>query len=196
MEFEDFFRDTRINMYLAWIITALIVSALFESILDFDILWIAFTATMTVLIALPVYRFRDIKLMLPWEVLGLAAIPVIVRTLEISILSNQVATYFAMAALALIIAVELQVFTSVEFNHAFSIMFTVTATLAVAGLWAIMRYNLDIHTGTAFLTTNEDLMYEFINATAAGLLAGVVFDLYFTRRDKIFRRKIKKLIKR
>ena len=196
MEFEDFFRDTRINMYLAWIITALIVSALFESILDFDILWIAFTATMTVLIALPVYRFRDIKLMPPWEVLGLAAIPVIVRTLEISILSNQVATYFAMAALALIIAVELQVFTSVEFNHAFSILFTVTATLAVAGLWAIMRYNLDIHTGTAFLTTNEDLMYEFINATAAGLLAGIIFDLYFTRRDKIFRRKIKKLIKR
>ena len=196
MEFEDFFRDTRINMYLAWIITALIVSALFESILDFDILWIAFTATMTVLIALPVYRFRDIKLMLPWEVLGLAAIPVIVRTLEISILSNQVATYFAMAALALIIAVELQVFTSVEFNHAFSIMFTVTATLAVAGLWAIMRYNLDIHTGTAFLTTNEDLMYEFINATAAGLLAGIIFDIYFTRRDKIFRKKIKKLIKR
>ena len=196
MEFEDFFRDTRINMYLAWIITALIVSALFESILDFDILWIAFTATMTVLIALPVYRFRDIKLMLPWEVLGLAAIPVIVRTLEISILSNQVATYFAMAALALIIAVELQVFTSVEFNHAFSIMFTVTATLAVAGLWAIMRYNLDIHTGTAFLTTNEELMYEFINATAAGLLAGIIFDIYFTRRDKIFRKKIKKLIKR
>ena len=196
MEFEDFFRDTRINMYLAWVITALIVSALFESILDFDILWIAFTATMTVLIALPVYRFRDIKLMPPWEVLGLAAIPVIVRTLEISILSNQVATYFAMAALALIIAVELQVFTSVEFNHAFSILFTVTATLAVAGLWAIMRYNLDIHTGTAFLTTNEELMYEFINATAAGLLAGIIFDIYFTRRDKIFRKKIKKLIKR
>ncbi|MFO7793493.1 MAG: hypothetical protein R6V35_00770 [Candidatus Nanohaloarchaea archaeon] len=196
MAFEDFFRDTKINMYLAWIITALIVSALFESILNFDILWIAFTGAMTALIALPIYSFRNPRVMPPWEVLGLAAIPVIVRTLQISFLSNQVATYFAMAAMALIIAVELQVFTSVEFNHTFSIMFTVTATLAVAGLWAILRYNLDIHTGTGFLTTNEDLMYEFINATAAGLLAGVVFDLYFTRRDKIFRKIIRMVIKR
>ena len=151
---------------------------------------------MSVLILLPVYRFRNLSLMPPWEVLGLAAIPVIVRTSQISILSNQVATYFAMAALALIIAVELQIFTSVEFNHAFSIIFTVTATLAVAGLWAILRFNLDLYTGTSFLTTNEELMYEFINATLAGLLAGVVFDVYFTRRDKIFRRKIKSLIKK
>lgn len=196
MKFEGFFRDTKINTYLSWAITLLIVSALFESLLDFDMLWIAFTAVMAALILLPVYRFKDFGVMLPWEVLGLAAIPVIVRTLQISFLSNQVATYFAMGALALIIAVELQIFTSVKFNHAFSIVFTVTATLAVAGLWAILRYNLDMHTGTAFLTTNEDLMYEFINATAAGLLAGVVFDLYFTRRDKIFRRKIREMIKR
>ncbi len=196
MELEDFFRDTKINMYISWSILALIVLTFFESVLDFDILWVAFTGVMSVLILLPVYRFRNLRLMPPWEVLGLAAIPVIVRTLQISILSNQVATYFAMAALALIIAVELQIFTSVEFNHAFSIIFTVTATLAVAGLWAILRFNLDLYTGTSFLTTNEELMYEFINATLAGLLAGVVFDVYFTRRDKIFRRKIKSLIKK
>lgn len=194
MEFEDFFRDSKNNMYLSWLITLSIFAVLVESIFDFDLLWVIFSSIMLTVICIPPLAYQNLRVTLPWEVLAIGAIPVIVRTLEISMLSNQVATYFALAGLALIIAVELHVFTEIKMNHAFAVGSTVITTLALAGVWAVIRYNLDVHMGTTFLTTNEALMHEFINATLAGILAGAFFDLYFTRRDKQFRKMIKKVI--
>ena len=196
MEFEDFFRDSKNNMYLSWLITLSIAAVLVESIFDFDLLWIIFSSLMLTVICIPPLAYQNLRVTLPWEVLAIGAIPVIVRTLEISILSNQVATYFALAGLALIIAVELHVFTEIKVNHAFAVGFTVVTTLALAGIWAVIRYNLDVYMRTSFLTTNEALMHEFINATLAGMLAGVFFDVYFTRRDKQFRKMIKKVIRK
>lgn len=196
MEFENFFRDTRLNTYLSWFITVSIAAVLVESILSLDILWILFSGLMLVVILLPVIAYRDLRVMLPWELVLIGSIPVIVRTLNISLLSNEVATYFAMAALALIIAVELHIFTKIKFNHTFAVGFTVVGTLALAGIWSVLRYNMDLYMGTSFLTTNEALMEEFINATAAGILAGILFDTYFTRRDKKFRKMIGGFIRR
>lgn len=70
------------------------------------------------------------------------------------------------------------------------------ATLAVAGVWAVLRFNADIYLGTSYLTTNEALMEEYINAALAGNIAGIVFDIYFTRRDRKFRKRIRKVIAR
>lgn len=196
MELEDFFRNTKVNMYLGWLLTLSIAAVFAESLLDFDILWIIFSALMISVILLPVVTHRNPRVMLPWEVILIASIPVIVRTLEISVLSNQIATYLAMAGLALIIAVELHIFTNIKFNHAFAVGFTVISTLALAGIWAVLRYNMDIYLGTSYLSTNEALMIEFINATVAGLLAGIIFDIYFTRRDRKFRKMLKKVIRK
>lgn len=196
MEFENFFRDTRLNTYLSWFITVSIAAVLVESILSLDILWIIFSGLMLAVILLPVIAYRDLRVMLPWELVLIGSIPVIVRTLNISLLSNEVATYFAMAALALIIAVELHIFTKIKFNHTFAVGFTVVGTLALAGIWSVLRYNMDVYMGTSFLTTNEALMEEFINATAAGILSGILFDTYFTRRDKKFRKMIGGFIRR
>lgn len=196
MELEDFFRNTKVNMYLGWLLTLSIAAVFAESLLDFDILWIIFSALMISVILLPVVTHRNPRVMLPWEVILIASIPVIVRTLEISVLSNQIATYLAMAGLALIIAVELHIFTNIKFNHAFAVGFTVISTLALAGIWAVLRYNMDIYLGTSYLSTNEALMIEFINATVAGLLAGIIFDIYFTRRDRKFRKMLKKVVRK
>lgn len=196
MRLDDFFRDSSLNMYLSWLITFSIAAVFVESILGFDILWILFSGLMLAVILLPVVAYRDPRVMLPWELTLIGSIPVIVRTMDISLLSNEIATYFAMAALALMIAVELHIFTKVKFNHSFAVGFTVVGTLALAGIWSVLRYSMDVYMGTSFLTTNEALMGEFINSTAAGLLAGIIFDTYFTRRDKKFRKMIGGFIRR
>jgi NhaP-type Na+/H+ or K+/H+ antiporter len=98
-------------------------------------------------------------------------------------------TYLSVAAIALIVAVELHVFTPVKMNQAFAVSFVVVATLAAAGVWAVARFVLDETLGTAFLldpTLTEaeiehDLMLEFVYSTAAGVLGGVVFEWYFRR---------------
>jgi hypothetical protein len=196
MEIEDFFRDTKVNMYLSWILILPVLAVFVESILTFDIVWIGFSGLILSILVLPAAVHRDFRVMVPWELVLIGSIPVLVRALNISILANQVATYTAMAALALIIAVELNVFTEVTFSHGFAVLFTVIATLAVAGVWAVLRFNADIYLGTSYLTTNEALMEEYINAALAGIIAGIVFDTYFTRRDRKFRKRIRKVISR
>ncbi|MFQ3307975.1 MAG: hypothetical protein ACI977_000190 [Candidatus Nanohaloarchaea archaeon] len=194
MNIDDFFRDTRFNTYFSWLLTAAVLTVFVESFLDTDLLWMMFSGLSMAVILIPPVAHRNPRVMLPWEVLIIAAMPIIVRTFQISALANEVATYVSLAALALIIAVEIHVFTSVRFNHSFAIGFTVVSTLAIAGIWALIRYQMDIYLGTGFLSTNEALMKEFINVMIAGLFAGTIFDVYFQRRDKQFRKLVKKVI--
>ena len=69
-------------------------------------------------------------------------------------------------------------------------------TLAVAGAWTIVQWNLDRTLGTTFLTTNEALMIEYIWVTLAGLAAGVLFDLYFRPRSRRLRARLGSVVRR
>jgi hypothetical protein len=65
--------------------------------------------------------------------------------------------------------------------------------MAAAGLWAVVRFGLDTLFGTGFLLTpglteaevEHALMLEFVYSTAAGFLAGVLFEGYFRRFHRI-----------
>jgi len=68
----------------------------------------------------------------------------------------------------------------------------VVATMATAGVWAVLRWTADVWLGTTFLLESgvaetvieEGVMWEFVYSTAAGIVAGVVFELYFRRRAR------------
>lgn len=196
MKFDDFFRDTWLNMVLAWSITSFIAVVFVESVIDFDFLWMVFTGFLLVVIVLPPIVYRNKYAVLPWELLLVTAVPVIVRALNVSVFSSRIATFISLAALALVIAVELHVFTNVKFSHGFAIVFVVVSTLAIEGVWSLIRFYIDVFLGTSFLTTNEELMMEWAEVTVAGLFAGLLFDFYFRRRDKILRRNIMDVIRR
>jgi hypothetical protein len=60
--------------------------------------------------------------------------------------------------------------------------------MATAGVWAVVQWLSDVYLGTGFVLTGDPeavvertLMLDFVAATVAGLLAGVVFELYFRR---------------
>ena len=194
MEFEGFFRDNSMNTYLAWTLTVLIASVFIESVMDFDWAWTMFSGLVLAIILLPPLSHKDLSVMVPWEVLALTVIPVTVRSIDSAILTSQVAVFAGIAATALIVAVELHVFTQVKFTHGFAIGFTVITTLAIGGLYAVLRYLSDIYLGTTYLTTNEAFMYEFVEITVTGLLAGVIFDAYFDKKDKGFRKILSKVL--
>jgi len=72
----------------------------------------------------------------------------------------------------------------------FAVGFVVVATLAMAGLWAVVRWVADLTLGTTLLldlalsehVIERQLMWEFVASTAAGVIAGLVFTLYVRRR--------------
>lgn len=183
-------RDERLNAWLAWAITGVVLVTALGSFLEGDVLWTAFAVAVAVMIVLPPLANGTWRAMLPWEVLFLAALPIIGRTLSTFQVSNQVATYLSVAALALVVTVELHLFTSVRMTPTFAVGFVVIATLATAGIWAVSRWVLDLYLGTGFLLDpalsageiERRLMIEFVASAIAGLLAGLIFEFYVRRR--------------
>ncbi len=187
------FRSGRINALISWALVGILLAVFIKSILDFDRQWIVFVTATGGIVLLPPIAYRDWRVMLPWEVLVIALFPILVRGLfggEV----GTFATYFAVAGLALLLTVELHMFTTVQLTHWFAVVFVVMATMAVVAVWTILRWNMDTFLGTNFLTTNEALMVEWMYVTLAGLSAGVLFDSYFRNRGRQLRRAIRRVV--
>ena len=188
-------RDGRFNALAAWAMIAVLAGVLLESALDYDLLSAVIVVGLGAVVLAPTVAARDWRAMLPAELVGLALLPVLVRAVFGGELGT-FATYVAIAAVALVITVDLHMFTSLRVTHWFAVVFVVMATLAAAAVWTVLRWNLDQNGGTAYLTTNDALMIEWLYVTLAGLAAGLLFDGYFRRRGRRLRRVIRRVVRR
>ncbi|WP_394345366.1 hypothetical protein [Halorubrum amylolyticum] len=189
------FRNGRTNAAIAWAMVAVLAGVFVESLLDFDLLSMALVGAIAAVVVAPAVAARTPRAMLPWELLGLALLPILVRALlggELGVF----ATYLAIAALALAITVDLHMFTALRVTHWFAVVLVVMTTMATAAVWTVLRWNADRLYDTAYLTTNEVLMVEWIYVTLAGLVAGALFDAYFRRRGLRLRRALRRVVRR
>lgn len=192
---DSLFRNSRINALLAWLVTAVLLVTLLESALDADLQWTVLVAAATAVALVPPLAYRAWEAMLPWELLVLATFPILIRSLFGGTVGT-FASYIAVAGLALLVVVELHLFTSLSVTHWFAVALVVLTTLASVATWTIVRWNLDRTLGTNYLTTNEALMTEWLWVSLAGFVAGVLFDAYFRRRDRQLRRALERVSRR
>lgn len=191
--FEGLLTDGRINATLAWTVNGVVGLTALEGVATGDYLWSLFALFVGVVVALPAIAGRNPRRMPPWEVVLLAGLPVVGRAIATLRVTSAVATYLSIAALALLVAVNLHLFTPVKMNLPFAVLFVVIATLATAGVWAVARWVSDLYLGTALLLdpalTHDQietrLMWEFVGSAGAGLLAGLLFEGYVRRRVDI-----------
>ncbi|MDY6764132.1 MAG: hypothetical protein SV377_00330, partial [Halobacteria archaeon] len=73
--------DRRVNAVLSWVLTLFLLLVVVESLLGGDWLWGGFAGTVAVIILIPTAIHRDLSVMLPWEVVLLALLPVIGRAM-------------------------------------------------------------------------------------------------------------------
>jgi hypothetical protein len=190
---ERLFRDSWTNAVIAWVFVAVLALVFVDSVLDFDRQWMVFVGAVGVIVLVPPVAFRSWRVMLPWELLVLALLPILVRGLFDGRVGT-FSTYLALAGVALIVVVELHLFTEMHVTHWFAVALVVMTTLASGAAWAVVRWNLDQYFGTDYLSTNEALMTEFVWVTLAGFAAGVLFDAYFRRRDRWLRRALARVV--
>ncbi|MDS0220835.1 hypothetical protein NDI54_05640 [Haloarcula sp. S1AR25-5A] len=193
--FERLFRDGRTNAVIAWAFVSILTVVFAESVLDVDYQWILFVGVVGIVVLVPPVAYREWRVMLPWELLVLALLPILVRGLVGGTVGT-FASYLSLAALALLVIVELHMFTTLEVTHWFAVCLVVLTTLAAVAAWTVFRWNADRYLGTTYLTTNEALMTEWLYVTLAGLAAGVLFDGYFRRRDRRLWRAIRRTVRR
>jgi hypothetical protein len=190
---SDLLTDGRVNAVLAWALGSLFALSAAEGAVTGDYLWSGFALFVGFMAVLPAVVGRDPRRMPPWEVVLLAGLPVVGRAVATFQVTSVVATYLSLAALALLVAVNLHLYTAVEMSVGFAVLFVVVTTLAAAGVWAVVRWVSDLYLGTELLLDpglerdeiEKQLMWEFVGATVAGLVAGVVFEAYVRRRANV-----------
>jgi len=177
----------RLDAVSAWAVTGILVGGVgrFAAGGEFD--WAVLTALLVAIAVTVPFAARDFDTTLPAELLGLVAIPVLVRTFGGF---PQVTPFLVIAGVALLLAVVLDACTSLTMTPRFATVFVVIVTMAVAGVWAVGIYATDALLGTAFLDGQTELMWDLVTAAAAGIVAGVVFELYFERSDRIARLRV------
>ena len=198
-EFDDalerLFRDGHTNALLSWPLVAVLAGVFLESALDVDYQWMLLTAVVGAIVLVPTIAYRDWRVMLPWELLVFALLPILARALLADTLGT-FTTALSLAALALIVIVELHMFSRLRVTHWFAVVLVVMTTLASVGAWTIFRWNADRLLGTDYLVDNGTLMTEWLTVTVAGVVAGLLFDGYFRRRDRLLWRAIRRVVRR
>ena len=117
----------------------------------------------------------------PWPLLLVASLPLFVATTQPGFLDD-IVTGISIATLAMLVVVALELTTAVRMTPQFAIVFTVIVTLATAGFWAVGSAASAAYLGTMFIKTNTELMTIFTATLIAGIVAGVLFRLYFRRQ--------------
>jgi len=183
--------DTYRNAILSWIILLALFFLTFINFMYGRYVWGILSAFMICIILLPALFFKNLSIMPSWYLLMLVALPMVGNAIDYHIFSSSIPYYISVATIALLVAAEINWFTSVKMNHMFAILFVFITTLAISGLWHLMQWLLDINIGTAFIldgrsqeTINTEVMYEFMYATVAGIVAGLIFGWYFRSRGK------------
>lgn len=170
--------DERVNAGVAWLLVAFLLVASVESGVDGDLLWAGLAATVAAIALVPTVLSKEATVMIPWELLALAVLPVVGRSFG---LFTQIATYLAVAALALIVAVEIHTFSTAEMTPRFAVAFVVMTTMAIAGVWVVVQWLSDSYLATSFLTNKTAVMWDLVVATLVGTVAGLLFEVYFRR---------------
>lgn len=167
---------------LSWLLVGVLAVSIPANLLAGNPIWATFLLAGLAVLVLPAVAFRDSSVMLPPEVTALAVFPGVSRVLAPEWITEYV-TYVAVAAVSLAVVVELALFTRTEMSERFAAAMVVLTTMAAIGAWAIVQFHADQYLGTEFLGSSDAVMWEFVRATVAGVVAAGVFHLYFRQRD-------------
>ena len=176
-----FVRDERVNAVIAWTITGALVLRALSSVLSIRLVAAALAATAAAVALVPAIVSGSWTRTVPWPLLLLASVPLLLGGLAPTFL-RLVVTGTGVAALGMLVVVALQQTTSVRMTPGFAVAFVVLATLAFAGLWAVGSAASAAFLGTAFVSTNTELMYVFTAALVGGVVGGGAFRWYFRRQ--------------
>ncbi|MFC4248606.1 hypothetical protein ACFOZ7_17010 [Natribaculum luteum] len=184
------FDETHLNAAFGWVVAFVLCTLAAAHVLGGSYRWFVFTGLAVAIVLAPAVALRDPLVMPSWELLVLVSIPIVDATAFDQSFLTTIAVYVAVAAVALVVAVEIHHFTRVRMSHSFAISLVVITTLAVAAVWNVAQWVSDVAFGTAYIldgrsqdAANRAMMIDFVYATIAGFFAGVVFDRYFRARS-------------
>ncbi|KZN23445.1 hypothetical protein A4G99_14650 [Haladaptatus sp. R4] len=169
------------NAMIAWALAIVLVALAIVSFLNVLLVETVMAAIAAFVAISPAVVFRSWTRTVPWPLLLIASLPLFVATARPEFF-GEIVTGISVATLAMLVVVALELTTTVRMTPQFAVFFTVIVTLATAGFWAVGSAASATYLGTTFIKTNTELMTIFTATLIAGIVAGVLFWLYFRRQ--------------
>lgn len=184
-------RESSANAVISWGLVVVLGIPLIGSLWTGRYEPVVFSLAALIIILAPAITRRDPTVFAPWYLIGVICLPVIWEALAPQPFVTRFIPSLATAALGLLIAVELHRFTRLHLIPWFAVLLTVLFTMAMGGLYHMLRWTADVFVGTSFLldgrsqdAINAAVMIELIYTTLAGILAGGLFYLYFKHNGR------------
>lgn len=178
----EFVQDSRMNSIIGYVIAVFLAGSAFHNLFRGQFAWFVLSLMVLALLVIPPLCYRDLKKLIPWEIVLIAVLPIFLNALQSS-LSSTILKYIAVAATSLIIVVELHMFAEMEMADWFIVLFVTSSTIAVSGIWAVIRWLLGPKTFVP-IKTHPALMTEFMSATLAGILFGLLYKFYLRHKKR------------
>lgn len=175
---DPFVNDDRANAVVGWTLTTVVLVAAVGHALSGELLWSGIALSIVVVVALPAVVTRTPTRIVPWPLVFVVAVAVTLRSLGYA---PEVSGYVTAAMFALVVVMELDVFTGVDMSRRFAVVFAVLATLATEALWTVAQFYSDRWLGTTYLKSQTELQWDFVAVTAVALVVGSFFAWYFQR---------------
>lgn len=170
----------RTNATLGWVLIGAVALSAVQSLLAESYLWAGFEALFVAVAALPALRTRDWCVLVPWPLLLLGAVSFVGQVLG---LHQEVTSYTAVATFALVGVAELEAFTEVEMTQRFAVAFAALATMAVQGVWTVVRYFSDELLGSDYVQSQAQIQWDFVYVTLVAVVVAAAIELYFRRTE-------------
>lgn len=182
LKFTDNFRD--VNAAIAILASLYLLLNSINIFLDGSITWTVYSLIVLLFVFLPGIIKRDPTAFPPFEILVYLAIPFTLKGMELGFIASHTLNYLSAAGIALLIVTELDTYTSFRTDSRFAVWLVSLTTIAVAGFWAVGRWLSHLYLDTPLGMTEHSLMWEFVAAGMAGIIAGKIFSIYFRRKDR------------
>ena len=172
----------RTNAVLGWASVLVVVLAAVGSLLTGAFLWGGLALLVAGIVSLPAVVTGDPTETVPWPLPFVAVAAVVLRGVG---LYPDVTGYVALGSVALVLVVELDVYTGIELSRRFAVVFAVMTTMALQALWIIAQFYSDRWLDTAFLRSQAELQWDMVYVTAVGVVLGVLVEWYLERFEPV-----------
>lgn len=180
------FIESSRNMVFAWLLIIVLAITVLLGFATARYEQILYGLMALCIIIAPSVVFRDPTIMPPWYFIALICIPLLWEAYIPYQFETAIIPSLAIATLGLLMVVELHRFTILRLVPWFAITLTMLFTLAIGGVLYVIQWSTDVVLGTSLLldgrseeAINATVMIEFIYFTVAGILAGILFWLYY-----------------
>lgn len=170
----------RPNAVVGWVLLGVVALSAVQNVAAGNYLWSGFEVAFVAVTALPALVVGDFRVLVPWPLLLAGAVALVGQPLG---LDQELTGYTAVAVFALVVTAELEAFTEVEMTRRFAVAFAALATMAVQGVWTVVRYVSDQFLGTTYVQSQAQIQWDFLYVTLVAVVVAAAFELYFRRAD-------------